>query len=78
MSRQFRIEIWGTIPDDNNDLDAEAKVATKEPATAIIKQLETLGLTHCSQKRWTLRSKAAVTKPPPGPDTAAAELPLAE
>lgn len=58
MSRQFRIEIWGTIPDDNNDLDAEAKVATKDPAHAIITQLEAMGLTHCSQKRWTLRSKA--------------------
>lgn len=53
----FKIEITGEIPAGEDDLDAEAKVTTRDPAAAIIKTLEAMGLKNCTQRRWTLRPK---------------------
>jgi ferritin-like protein len=56
--RLFKIEITAEIPDDDHDIDAEAKVATKAPAHAIVEMLEKMGMTNCRQHRRTIRQKA--------------------
>lgn len=58
MTRIFKIEITGEIPNDDHDMDAEAKVATKAPAHAIVEQLQSMGMKNVSQHRRTVRQKA--------------------